>query len=103
MRRRNILVITIDLLVVLPIGGIGIFIAVFNPNSWEPRVQDVVMRATGRAVAERPHLDEMLTGGDNRGTQRGAGQPRQRLLSANGDRARHRGGDSAAATTAGST
>jgi len=51
MRWRRILVIVIGLLVVLPIGGIGIFIASFNPNGWKPRIQNAVMSATGRELS----------------------------------------------------
>ena len=51
MRWRRILLIVIGLVVVLPIAGIGIFIATFNPNSWKPRIQDAVMRATGRELS----------------------------------------------------
>jgi AsmA protein len=51
MRWRRILVIVIGLLVVLPIAGIGIFIATFNPNGWKPRIQNAVMRATGRELS----------------------------------------------------
>ena len=51
MRWRRILVIVIGLLVVLPITGIGVFIATFNPNAWKPRIQNAVMRATGRELS----------------------------------------------------
>jgi len=51
MRWRRNLAIVIGLLVVLPITGIGIFIATFDPNSWKPRIQDAVMRATGRELS----------------------------------------------------
>lgn len=51
MRWRRILVIVIGLLVVLPIAGIGIFIATFNPNGWKPRIQNAVMRAMGRELS----------------------------------------------------
>ena len=51
MRWRRILVIVIGLLVVLPIAGIGIFIATFDPNGWKPRIQNAVMRATGRELS----------------------------------------------------
>ena len=51
MRWRRILVIVIGLVVVLPIAGIGIFIATFNPNGWKPRIQNAVMRATGRELS----------------------------------------------------
>ena len=51
MRWRRILLIVIGLLVVLPIAGIGIFIATFNPNGWKPRIQNAVMRATGRELS----------------------------------------------------
>ncbi len=51
MRWRRILLIVIGLVVVLPIAGIGIFIATFNANSWKPRIQDAVMRATGRELS----------------------------------------------------
>jgi AsmA protein len=51
MRWRRILAIVIGLLVVLPIAGIGIFIATFNPNGWKPRIQNAVMRATGRELS----------------------------------------------------
>jgi len=51
MRWRRILVIVIGLLVVLPITGIGIFIATFDPNGWKPRIQNAVMRATGRELS----------------------------------------------------
>lgn len=48
---RRILVIVIGLLLVLPITGIGIFIATFDPNGWKPRIQSAVMRATGRKLS----------------------------------------------------
>jgi hypothetical protein len=48
---RRILVIVVGLLVVLPIAGISIFIATFNPNGWKPRIQNAVMRATGRELS----------------------------------------------------
>jgi uncharacterized protein involved in outer membrane biogenesis len=51
MRWRRILVIVIGLLVVLPIAGLGIFIAAFNPNGWKPRIQNAVMRTTGRELS----------------------------------------------------
>ena len=51
MRWRRILLIVIGLVVVLPIAGIGIFIATFNANGWKPRIQDAVMRATGRELS----------------------------------------------------
>jgi AsmA protein len=51
MRWRRILVIVIGLLVVLPIAGIGIFTAIFDPNGWKPRIQNAVMRATGRELS----------------------------------------------------
>jgi AsmA protein len=51
MRLGRILLIVIALLVVLPIVGLGIFIATFNANGWKPRIQDAVMRATGRALS----------------------------------------------------
>jgi uncharacterized protein involved in outer membrane biogenesis len=51
MRWRRILVIVIGLLAVLPIAGIGIFIASFNPNGWKPRIQNAVMRAMGRELS----------------------------------------------------
>ena len=51
MRWRRILVIVIGLVVVLPITGIGIFIATFDPNGWKPRIQNAVMRATGRELS----------------------------------------------------
>jgi hypothetical protein len=38
MRWRWILLIVIGLVVVLPIAGIGIFIATFNANGWKPRI-----------------------------------------------------------------
>src|SRR5271168_4110557 len=50
MRWRRILAIIIGLLVVLPIAGIGVFIATFDPNGWKPRIQNAVMRATGREL-----------------------------------------------------
>jgi uncharacterized protein involved in outer membrane biogenesis len=50
-RWRRILLIVIGLVVVLPIAAIGIFIATFNANSWKPRVQEAVMRATGRELS----------------------------------------------------
>src|SRR5271157_1275798 len=51
MRWRRILAIIIGLVVVLPIAAIGIFIATFNANGWKPRIQDAVMRATGRELS----------------------------------------------------
>ena len=51
MHWRRILVIFIALLLVLPIAGIGIFIATFNPNGWKPHIQNAVMRATGRELS----------------------------------------------------
>ena len=51
MRWRRILLIVIGLAVGLPIVAIGIFIATFNANSWKPRIQDAVMRATGRELS----------------------------------------------------
>jgi AsmA protein len=51
MRWRTILVIIIGLLVVMPIAGVGIFIATFNPNSWKPSIQNAVLRATGRELS----------------------------------------------------
>jgi AsmA protein len=51
MRWRRILVIFIALLVVLPIAGIGIFIATFNPNGWKPHIQNAVMHTTGRVLS----------------------------------------------------
>ena len=51
MRWRRILLIVISFLVVLPIAAIGIFVATFNANSWKPRIQDAVMRATGRELS----------------------------------------------------
>src|SRR5580692_2697046 len=51
MRWRRIMVIVIGLLVVLPIAGISIFIATFNPNGWKPRIEYAVMRATGRELS----------------------------------------------------
>lgn len=51
MRWRRILVIAIGLLVVLPIAGIGIFIATFNPNGLKPRIQNAVTSATGRELS----------------------------------------------------
>ena len=51
MRWRRILVIVIGLLVVLPIAGIGIFIATLDPNDWKPRIQNAVIRATGRELS----------------------------------------------------
>ncbi|HME39212.1 MAG TPA: AsmA family protein, partial [Steroidobacteraceae bacterium] len=51
MRWRRILLIVIGLVVVLPIAAIGIFIATFNANGWKPRIQDAVMRATGRELS----------------------------------------------------
>jgi uncharacterized protein involved in outer membrane biogenesis len=51
MRWRRILLAVIGLLVVLPIVGIGIFIATFDANGLKPRMQDAVMRATGRALS----------------------------------------------------
>jgi uncharacterized protein involved in outer membrane biogenesis len=51
MRWRRILAIVIGLLVVLPVSGIGIFIATFNPDDWKPRIQNAVMRATGRELS----------------------------------------------------
>jgi AsmA family protein len=50
-RWRRIVVIVAGLLVVLPIVGIGIFIATFDPNGWKPRIQNAVMRATGRELS----------------------------------------------------
>ena len=51
MRWRRILVIVVGLLVVLPIAGIGIFIATLDPNNWKPRIQNAVIRATGRELS----------------------------------------------------
>jgi AsmA family len=51
MRWRRILVIVVGLLVVLPIAGIGIFIATLDPNDWKPRIQNAVIRATGRELS----------------------------------------------------
>ena len=51
MRWRRILLIVIGLVVVLPIVAIGIVIATFDANAWKPRIQDAVMRATGRALS----------------------------------------------------
>jgi AsmA protein len=51
MRWRRIMLIVIGLLVVLPIIGLGIFIGTFDPNSWKPRIQNAVMRATGRELS----------------------------------------------------
>src|SRR5271163_3882322 len=51
MRWRRIVLIVIGLVVVLPIAAIGIFIATFNVNGWKPRIQDAVMRATGRELS----------------------------------------------------
>ena len=51
MRWRKILVIVVGLLVVLPIAGIGIFIATLDPNDWKPRIQNAVIRATGRELS----------------------------------------------------
>ena len=49
MRWRRVIVV--GLLVVLPISGIGIFIVTFDPNGWKPRIQNAVMRATGRELS----------------------------------------------------
>ena len=51
MRWRRILVIVVGLLVILPITGIAIFTATFDPNGWKPRIQNAVMRATGRELS----------------------------------------------------
>ena len=51
MRWRWILLIVIGLVVVLPIAGIGIFIATFNANGWKPRIQEAVMHTTGRELS----------------------------------------------------
>jgi acyl carrier protein len=52
MRWRRILVIVISLLVFLPIAGVGIFIATFDPNGFKPRIENAVMRATGRELSK---------------------------------------------------
>jgi AsmA protein len=51
MRWRRIVAIVIGLVVVLPVVGLGIFIATFDANGWKPRIQDAVMRATGRKIS----------------------------------------------------
>jgi uncharacterized protein involved in outer membrane biogenesis len=51
MRWRRILLIVTGLVVVLPIVAIGIFIATFDANAWKPRIQEAVMRATGRELS----------------------------------------------------
>jgi AsmA protein len=51
MRWRTILLVVVGLLVVLPILGVGVFVATFDANAWKPRIQEAVMRATGRALS----------------------------------------------------
>ena len=36
---------------VMPIAALGIFIGTFNANGWKPRIQEAVMRATGRELS----------------------------------------------------
>jgi AsmA protein len=51
MRRGRIVLIVIALVMVLPVAALGIFIASFDANAFKPRIQDAVLRATGRALA----------------------------------------------------
>src|ERR1700746_3896267 len=48
--RRKLLIVT-GVVAALLIAAIGIFIGTFNPNSWKPRIQEAVMRATGRKLS----------------------------------------------------
>ncbi|MGC1411891.1 MAG: AsmA family protein [Acetobacteraceae bacterium] len=51
MRWRRIRRIVLGLVVGPPIVAISILIVTFNANSWKPRIQAAVMRATGREVS----------------------------------------------------
>ena len=51
MHRRRILLIVAGVTAALLIAAIGIFVATFDPNSWKPRIQEAVLRATGRELS----------------------------------------------------
>ena len=48
--QRKLLLVT-GVLAALLIAAVGIFFATFNPNDWKPRIQEAVLRATGRALS----------------------------------------------------
>jgi len=52
-RRRpwRIALISLGAFVLLLLGGVGVMIATFDPNSLKPRIQDAVRQATGRELA----------------------------------------------------
>lgn len=49
-RRRpwRIALVSLGVVVVLLLGGVGVVVATFDPNSLKPRIQDAVRQATGR-------------------------------------------------------
>ena len=51
MHRLRILLIVAGVTAALLIAAIGIFVATFDPNSWKPRIQEAVLRATGRELS----------------------------------------------------
>ncbi|HET9148455.1 MAG TPA: AsmA family protein, partial [Acetobacteraceae bacterium] len=51
MRRRNIAILTVAAIIIIPLAALLIFIASFNPNRYKPQIIAAAERATGRQVA----------------------------------------------------
>ncbi len=63
MRKRNIILVIIALIIVLPLAAILIFVASFNPNAYKPRIIAAIEQATHRQVTitGNLHLAASLT------------------------------------------